>query len=467
MSKEILKKSFYLTSLFADVKSEHNWSVNEIKTVMILFSKMNEYRVYIPDFETVDDIYKELKKVPTVYDITIEEFMNITGVSKSNVSREINKTRKKLGSKIINTPHPFEENEESGATIPWFSQILYSKDKSKLTLHLNTIALERLSAFVKYSKICFSNITNLRSNYSVYIYLLIKIIKDISYNNDSTYEYISISELKSKLSLGDKYTNIADFKKYVLDVVLQEINDYTDLIFSYELIKEGRAYKNIKFIFDYKPELRENNKPKKIITTKQLPQISEKSELDLYMDDSSPFEKTLVSWGVKAKKVVELESVYSLETIALSIDETFTAETDGKIKNTKAAFFLGVLENKQKSEDEIFQRQTREFKQKEDDDLRCSHTTEKEKQYNSIQQNINLYEDELSKYLSAKSMSITYQLPNDINNFIETLPNINKEVFKGYKPKFAVLDKGYFDMNFKKEIRPNMYDFLMLLAKYE
>ena len=43
----IVEKSFYLSSIFADIKPEHSWSSNEIKLVLLLFSELSQSRIYI------------------------------------------------------------------------------------------------------------------------------------------------------------------------------------------------------------------------------------------------------------------------------------------------------------------------------------------------------------------------------------------------------------------------------------
>ena len=89
----IVKKSFYLTSLFADIKSEHNWTNNEIKVVMLVFSQMSKHRIYIKNTDgtyiSQNDLEIALKDVPIKYKISKSEFLSITGVRSDNASREL------------------------------------------------------------------------------------------------------------------------------------------------------------------------------------------------------------------------------------------------------------------------------------------------------------------------------------------------------------------------------------------
>jgi plasmid replication initiation protein len=74
----------------------------------------------------------------------------------------------------------------------------------------------------------------------------------------------SIGELKEILGLKDpkgketeQYERINDFQKYVLDVAKKQINEHTDIVFDYELIKSrGRSFDTIKLFCGFtKPKL--------------------------------------------------------------------------------------------------------------------------------------------------------------------------------------------------------------------
>ena len=47
---DLMKKTFYLTSIFSDIKTNNSWSINESKITMIFFQKLSQYRVFLKDF---------------------------------------------------------------------------------------------------------------------------------------------------------------------------------------------------------------------------------------------------------------------------------------------------------------------------------------------------------------------------------------------------------------------------------
>jgi plasmid replication initiation protein len=434
--KSVVEKSFYLTSLFADIKSEHTWTSNEIKTVMLMFSKMNKYKIYIPNFSSKEEIYTKLKKVPQKYIITKSEFLDITNTRNDNFSREVNKVRKKLIYKVIHTPHPFEEDPNSGESITWFTKITYSNIKGELELELSKYALERLVAFVKYSKITFENLVKLKNNYSIYTYLFLKIIKDISFNESINNETLNIDDFKEKLSLKNKYKDINLFRERVLDVIEQEINRYTDLTLNYSLIKEGRSFTKIKFNFDYKLEYLEQKSKSKSNKVKQLDVIESK-----YIDNyDSPFEHILIGWNIRAKKVVEIEENYSLEVIQQAIDLTLEKEKAGDINTTKAAIFLGILENKQLVSDEQFERSKIELEQQQYKQLREQVSDEYDKLSSFILSNQDIIQSALTA--NTKHLPIT---DKDAIPVFKKIKSIDADKFRAYT--VPILSFYHFESN--------------------
>ena len=119
-NEDLVKKTFNLTSVFADIKSEHSWTTNEVKTVLMLFEQISKHAIYLPDFS--EDTYQEVMddqilKVPVIYKISTELFKEITGVTTANLSREINKIRKGLSTKAMHLPHPLKKDCLSFDTI--------------------------------------------------------------------------------------------------------------------------------------------------------------------------------------------------------------------------------------------------------------------------------------------------------------------------------------------------------------
>ena len=453
--RDIVEKSFYIADLMANIRSDSKWTECEIKVVLMLFSKISEYRIYIPDYykdkknKIVDKnkVYESLSKVPREYKFSKEEFRKITSVDKSHLSREINKVRKSLVKKTINTPHPMDIDDlDSGETIAWFSKITYQSSIGEILIKVNEDAIDRFAAFVKYTKIDFSKIVAIRNANSIYYYLFFKIIADSSNDRNIT---ISLQEFKDKINLSNKYEKLSHFKEKVLNVVRKEINVHTDLNLDYELIKEGRAFKKIKFTFDYKEfhkKAEMESKYHKLLDT----------NTHIY-SFKSPFEEIFKLWAISPTKINEINDNYSLNAVSDAIQLTQESIEKGDIKKTPAAFFLGILDNKHLEEESELIIQQKEADKKQAEQKGKSLAAE----YDFIQRFINDNDLEISKYLAAKSLGAEYSLNNNIKEELANIACVDVEKYKEFRSHLPVLHNGYFNATADKIVRPNMYAFLL------
>lgn len=349
MKDNIVSRTFYLTSLFADIKSDHKWTTNEAKLAMLIISELSSYKIFLPDMENTDDTKLEidnlLSKVPKEYSFTKTKFKEITNTSSSVVSREIKKTVKGLLTKTMIMPHPLEEDDSMSVYgVTWFNKIEYSNKTGQIKIRLNEESIIRLVAFAKYSKISFDSIIKIQNHNSIHSYLFFKILRDSSKYKELD---ISVLEFKEKIGLKNKYKEIKHLKIYVLDVIENDINNFTELNISYDLIKKGRSYTRIKFKFDYKNTY-ENE-------TIEKDPSSYFDRNTLSVDDmKSPFEQIFKSWSIGCNKIKEIENNYSLSAISNAIHVTKEAIERDDIKKSPASFFLGTLENKQLQEDVAF-----------------------------------------------------------------------------------------------------------------
>ena len=87
-------------------------------------------------------------------------------------------------------------------------------------------------------------IAGLKSKYSIVLYELLR-----DYIDSPKFPKLTIIEFKNLLSVDSKkYKYFSDFKKKVLNIAVNEINEKTDITCSYELIKsDGNKYSHIQF----------------------------------------------------------------------------------------------------------------------------------------------------------------------------------------------------------------------------
>lgn len=131
---------------------------------------------------------------------------------------------------------------------------------------------------------------------SLYSYI---VKQEFKYANQDTYEVeLSLEGLKALIDIGEtKYDRWVDFRRYILDKIVAEINSKTSLKLEYDTIKKGRPIVGVRF---------------KILNDKKENAISQSNEktkiyLDVDFNDNNlvkelgaKFDMTVRSWYIYA-----------------------------------------------------------------------------------------------------------------------------------------------------------------------
>lgn len=67
---------------------------------------------------------------------------------------------------------------------------------------------------------------------------------------------LSLLELRQRLGMRDEYSRVEAFKRRVLDISLEQINEHTDILAEYEQHKQGRTITGFTFKFKQKTRLK-------------------------------------------------------------------------------------------------------------------------------------------------------------------------------------------------------------------
>ena len=147
--------------------------------------------------------------------------------------------------------------DDTGSKIEtnWVQQVRYVKSEGRIEI-IFTVAvvkeITRLSShFTQYD---LEFIATLNSIYSVRLYELI--IKWLSAKKTDVFDY---EILRGQLGIGvNEYQRMTDFKKRVLDLGVNEINEKTNIKVKYENVKQGRKIIGFTFTVHEKPKAKTN-----------------------------------------------------------------------------------------------------------------------------------------------------------------------------------------------------------------
>ena len=185
------------------------------------------------------------------YQVYVKDVESITGRTWNY--QQLREATADMGSRLfeVKAAHSYKQ-------LWMFQKVEYMDGKGFFTIKLSEdikpYLFELKDNFTSYQ---LHSALKLSSKYAKRIYQLASQWKDIG----ETKAY-NLEEFKIMLKLKDpngkhpeQFERISDFKKFVLDIAVRQINEHTDLEISYHLIKEGRSFKSVRFyITTQKPQ---------------------------------------------------------------------------------------------------------------------------------------------------------------------------------------------------------------------
>jgi plasmid replication initiation protein len=217
------------------------------------------------------------------------------------------------------------------------------------------------------------NILKLPSTYSIRIYELLK-----QYEKLRTRTF-DVKELKEILGITKEYKLYANFKQRVVDKAQKDLEEFTDIRFVYEEVKDGKAV--VTLIFHI-----ESNAPAKLIkakkpkaqteidfdTTPSVPkhnnsfQNAETVDFEEVKGNSALFEEIfpmVKGWGIGKEILQLLIETQPEEAVRNGLGYTLWEEKGGKIKENIAGFFINAVKNRYSSKAFEVERRQKERKE--------------------------------------------------------------------------------------------------------
>lgn len=299
----IVKKSNSL------IEARHNWSLNEQRLLLLMATDVTE-------------IEKDKKE----WKIKISEFDKLF-----EKTRTTKFEAEKLVDSIYNQSMEFRDEKGN-----WVKNRVISSAKyfnGEITLTLTDFMIPHLKELKKqFTQYRLKDVSNFGSQYSTRLYELI-----IRVMHKTNILDMAIEELRLDLGVAKgKYKVFSNFRVRVLDVAVNEINDISNLVVSYDLIKKGAKIIGVHFEFHEKineDDLKESEDIeylKKYINSKDLPVSTLRDLLKTYTKEqiikkyyvmatqSTPiFNKRAFMYKALKEDYEEIETNYDLILINL------------------------------------------------------------------------------------------------------------------------------------------------------
>lgn len=274
------------------------------------------------------DIVEELKD--KVLEINIEDYIKHFGGTRQNARKSLKQAvmglyRAEWGYKYLN------KNNEPRVRYERFTQSAdYGEGDGIVKFMFSTAILPLLVELKKnFTEYEITQVSNLSSRYAMRLYEML-----MQYYNDKKGEgwlEISLEDFRFRLGLlPTEYKTMSNFKQFVLDIAIEQVNKHTNLEVEYEQKKRGRSITGFKFTF------RAKVKPQK--STKALLE-RDKNTVDML----SPIKMTDKQRLMFANKLSELPELSGYAPIGMDYKDYAKHIANELLNPAKAEFYRPLL----------------------------------------------------------------------------------------------------------------------------
>jgi plasmid replication initiation protein len=179
-------------------------------------------------------------------------YAEVFGVTKQNAYQRMKEAEETL----FNRRFSFYDSDGYLVKSRWVQQVKYLENEGALELVFTLAVVQGISRIdgVKefFTQYLLNQTTNLTSVYSARLYELL-----IQWQSTGEVPMVELSEFKMQLGIkNNEYSRIEAFKRRVLDLAINEINEKTDITASYKQHKKGRQIVGFSFSFKQKKTIK-------------------------------------------------------------------------------------------------------------------------------------------------------------------------------------------------------------------
>ena len=186
-----------------------------------------------------------------------ESYINQFGVARQTAYQALKDACKDLFARQFS----YQEKRERGRaniTSRWVSQIAYIDETATVEVIFAPAVVPLITRLEEqFTQYDIEQISGLSSAYAVRLYELL-----ICWRSTGKTPVIELAEFRKRLGvLNDEYTRSDNFKKWIIENPIKQINEHTDITASYEQHKKGRTITG--FSFKFKQKKKQNLKRQK------------------------------------------------------------------------------------------------------------------------------------------------------------------------------------------------------------
>lgn len=188
------------------------------------------------------------------FEFTVAEFSERFNTDEKSAYKQVQTAVDKLGGRWALV----ESTPKYDRKVTFLTQQIYFKEEGRFKIVLH----EDLMPFVseikgKFTQYSLEYIAKFSGFHAIRLYEILAQYRTVGWRE------VTVSELKDWLQVADKYERWDNFKRWVLETSLKEINEKSDLSITYEPIKKGRSIHALRFIISHAKQSKSAEKTEK------------------------------------------------------------------------------------------------------------------------------------------------------------------------------------------------------------
>jgi len=204
----------------------------------------------------------ELVTDEVMYSVTAEEIATRAGVAIESSYTQLREAALRLKRREVRlTQEPNGKDQKPSIMITgWVQTIVYREGEGRVELRFAKDMLPYLTELTKqFTKYSLADVAKMDSTYAIRLYELLMQWDSIGQRE------IAIDQLRAWFQLEGRYPSIKDFKKWVLEPAVEQINEHSPLTVNWCQQKTGRRVTHLVFDFSQK------STAKPVVKSKKLP----------------------------------------------------------------------------------------------------------------------------------------------------------------------------------------------------
>lgn len=213
------------------------------------FLTVAEYRILHMAFSTLAECDVNPEFFRNVrFTIRARDYMELYGVDRTTAYEALKEASERLFDRYFTYDELVDKNLMLYERIKsrWVTKIGYQDSQAYITFFLSDDVLSMVGNLKEqYTYLNLYKLANLTSIYAIRLYEML-----MQWRKTKVVPVIELEELRLRLGITEnEYPRMDNFKSRVLDMAINQINEFTDITASYEQIKDGRKITGFKFSY--------------------------------------------------------------------------------------------------------------------------------------------------------------------------------------------------------------------------